>query len=83
MSSLFVASLSLTLAPLTLTLTISPLHSPFVAPLLGDSCGTFAMFRHVAIMVFLHISRATPTQLCLNCVSNIPDNRVTVHLVAE
>ncbi len=33
--------------------------------------------------VFLLISRATPTRLCLNCVSTIPDNRATVHLVGE
>ncbi len=76
MSSLFVA-------PLSLTVAISPLQSPFVAPLLRYSCGTFATFRHAAVMFFLHISCATPTRLCLNCVSTIPDNWVIIHLVAE
>ncbi len=34
-------------------------------------------------MFVLCISCATPTRLCLNCVSTIPDNRATVHLVAK
>ncbi len=80
MSSLFVALLSLTLA-------ISPLQSPFVAPLLGDSWDivvvSFATFHHAAVMFFLHISRANPTRLCLNCVSTIHDNRATVLLVTK
>ncbi len=33
--------------------------------------------------LFLHISRATPSRLRLNCVSTILDNRATVHLMAE
>ncbi len=41
------------------------------------------MFRHADVMSFLHISRVTPTGLCLNCISTIPGNRATVHLVAE
>ncbi len=41
------------------------------------------MLRHAAVIIFLHISHATPSQLRLNCVSTILDNWATVHLMAE
>ncbi len=41
------------------------------------------MLSHPVVIIFLHISRATPSRLHLNCVSTILDNWATVHLVAE
>ncbi len=41
------------------------------------------MLRQADVIFFLHISHATPSQLRLNCVSTILDNRATVHLMEE
>ncbi len=65
MSSLFVA-------PLSLTLAISPLQSPFVALLLADSWDIVVVHSQCSV-------NRTVSQLCLNY-SRQP---ATVHLVAE
>ncbi len=66
--------------PLSLTLAISSLQSPFVAPLLRDSWEIVEICPLQCRNLFLHISRVTHTWLLLNCTSTILNNWATVHL---
>ncbi len=75
MSLLFVA-------PLSLTLAISPLQFTSVAPLLRDSWVIVDVSPLCCHNFVLHISHATRTTLLLNCASTILNNRATVRLAA-
>ncbi len=68
-------------APLSLTLYISPLQSPFFAPLLRDTWEIVKVSLLCCCNLFLHVSRVTHTQVLLNCASTIVNNRARVHLV--